>query len=246
MPAPLGPSSATFCPSRPRSRCPGAPAPGRRRRAGPRPRAGSCRRPEVRLDHAGSSCTSAARPRRSSCPRSRTTTWSQRPMTIPMLCSTRSTVRSRSSRSARIRSASSLDLGVVEAAGRLVEHQQLRALEQSARQLHALERPVRKARSPGGRPPAPSRRRSSTSSASPRSWSSVAAPHAAAERCQEAGALRPWPPSITFSRTLSEREQAEVLEACGRSRAPRSRAGRGRAGRARRTRFALTRGCRGG
>ena len=63
-------------------------------------------------------------------------------MTIPMWCSTSSTVRSRSSRSDTISSAELVDLLVAEAAGRLVEHQQPRPLAERAGDLDPLERAV--------------------------------------------------------------------------------------------------------
>ena len=63
-------------------------------------------------------------------------------MTIPMWCSTSSTVRSRSSRSEHDQLAELVDLLVAEAAGRLVEHQQPRPLAERARDLDPLERAV--------------------------------------------------------------------------------------------------------
>ena len=70
-------------------------------------------------------------------------------MTIPMWCSTSSTVRSRSSRSDDDQLAELVDLLVAQAAGRLVEHQQPRPLAERAGELDPLERAVRQ---PAGGP----------------------------------------------------------------------------------------------
>ena len=61
-------------------------------------------------------------------------------MTIPMWCSTISSVRSSSSRTLE-QVGELVDLAVAEAGGGLVEHQQPRPLAQRARQLDALELP---------------------------------------------------------------------------------------------------------
>ena len=156
----------------------------------------------------------AARPRRSCWPTSSTTTCSHRSMTIPMLCSTSSTVRSRSSRSARIRSAELADLGVVEPAGRLVEHQEARALEDGAGELDALERPVREAgggmvghlrRAAGARAPRRPRRAGGARRAeTPRRHSALP---------RKPGGVAAVGPEHHVLAHAHRREQAEVLEA---------------------------------
>ena len=124
--------------------------------------------------------------------------------------------RQRAARS-RIRRRSApqrLDLLVVEAAGRLVEQQQLRLARQRAAELDALLRAERQVRHRRRRRRAS---RSSSASSSSARAAAVAAPRAAPpagaarwrrSRC----AVRQWPPTSTFSRTLMRAEQRQVLE----------------------------------
>ncbi len=120
------------------------------------------------------------------------------------------------SRMSRISAPSALDLLVVEAAGRLVEQQQLRLAGQCARQLDALLRCRTAVDATGALRPDRSREPTKCTSSPARS-----AARASSRRDRAAAAAR-WRgsrspcgsgrPTITLSSTLIVREQREVLE----------------------------------
>ena len=136
-------------------------------------------------------------------------------MTRPMWCSTSSALNPNSPRSRTISCAEVVHLGVGQAAGRLVEQQQLRLLISARASSTRLS-------VPNGRPVA-GWCATSVRSSSPQQVpglglepapvaASVGQPIAEGSRC---GVLRECAPTMVFSMTVKRREQRQVLERPG-------------------------------
>ena len=157
-------------------------------------------------------------------PKSSTRTRSATCMTMPMSCSTSSTVRSRSARTRRTSSRDLGALGGVHAGDRLVEQHQARLHREAARELDALAVAVGQQLDLGRRRASASPTNSSASSAAARCRRSSRAPgraRRAARRSASGGGGR-----RARSRAPSGGRRRRGSGSCARRRCPASWSGR--------------------